>query len=44
LEKLGLLEFIDTIITSEEVGIEKPSSKMFLTILNDMNLTLSRSI
>lgn len=39
LEKLGLLEYIDCILTSEEVGIEKPSSKMFYTILQKMNLT-----
>jgi FMN phosphatase YigB (HAD superfamily)/ribulose-5-phosphate 4-epimerase/fuculose-1-phosphate aldolase len=38
LEKLGLINHIDTIITSEEVGIEKPSSQMFQTILRKMEL------
>ena len=39
LKRLGLLTFVDVIITSEEVGIEKPSAKMFQTILRKMNLT-----
>ena len=39
LEKLGLLEYIDYIITSEEVGTEKPSSKIFYKILDQMNLS-----
>lgn len=34
LEKLGLLDLFDFIITSEEVGIEKPSKKMFQEVLN----------
>jgi HAD superfamily hydrolase (TIGR01549 family) len=38
LERLGLINYIDTIITSEEVGIEKPSSQMFQTILRKMEL------
>jgi FMN phosphatase YigB (HAD superfamily)/ribulose-5-phosphate 4-epimerase/fuculose-1-phosphate aldolase len=38
LEKLGLINYIDTIITSEEVGIEKPSIQMFQTILRKMEL------
>lgn len=38
LKQLGLLEYIDVIVTSEEVGIEKPSEKMFQTILRKMNL------
>ena len=38
LENLGLINYIDTIITSEEVGIEKPSSQMFQTILRKMDL------
>ena len=38
LEKLGLLEFVDHIVTSEEVGIEKPSRRAFLTILDRMKL------
>lgn len=38
LEKLELLNYTDYIVTSEEVGIEKPSVKMFRTILKKMNL------
>ena len=38
LEKLGLLKYIDIIVTSEEVGIEKPSTQMFYTILQKLNL------
>ena len=38
LEKLGLLKYIDILVTSEEVGIEKPSYKMFYTMLQKMNL------
>jgi len=38
LKKLGLLEYIDIIVTSEEVGIEKPSIQMFQTILYKMKL------
>jgi FMN phosphatase YigB (HAD superfamily) len=44
LEKLELLEYIDVIITSEEVGIEKPSIHMFQTILRKMNLLASEVI
>jgi len=41
LEKLGLLNLVDIIITSEEVGIEKPSIQMFQTILKKMSLSTS---
>ena len=44
LKQLGLLEYIDVIVTSEEVGIEKPSQQMFQTILRKMNLTASEVI
>jgi FMN phosphatase YigB (HAD superfamily) len=44
LKQLGLLEYIDVIVTSEEVGIEKPSEQMFQTILRKMNLTASEVI
>jgi FMN phosphatase YigB (HAD superfamily)/ribulose-5-phosphate 4-epimerase/fuculose-1-phosphate aldolase len=44
LQKLGLLEMVDIIITSEEVGIEKPSIQMFQNILNKMNLLSSEVI
>lgn len=38
LEKLGILSFIDKIVTSEEVGIEKPSIQMFQTILRKLEV------
>jgi len=41
LDKLGLLEYIDCIVTSEEVGIEKPSAKMFYTIIQKMKLNVT---
>ena len=31
-------KYIDIIVTSEEVGIEKPSTQMFYTILQKLNL------
>ena len=39
LEKLGILEYIDHIVTSEEVGIEKPGSTIFYKMLDVMKLT-----
>jgi FMN phosphatase YigB (HAD superfamily) len=39
LERLGLLEYIDVIVTSEEIGKEKPSCQMFLSVLNKMRLS-----
>lgn len=39
LEKLGLLDLVDHIVTSEEIGIEKPSRRSFLTILDHMKLS-----
>lgn len=44
LNRLGLLEHIDVIVTSEEVGIEKPSVQMFQTILRKMNLSADEVI
>jgi HAD superfamily hydrolase (TIGR01549 family) len=41
LEKLKLTEYIDLIITSEEIGIEKPSNYGFLSILNRMKLNIN---
>lgn len=38
LEKVGLLEYFDIVITSEEVGIEKPSVQMFQRILMKLGL------
>jgi HAD superfamily hydrolase (TIGR01549 family) len=39
LEKLGIIDYVDVLVTSEEVGIEKPSCQMFQTILRKMKLT-----
>lgn len=39
LHKLGLLQYIDVIVTSEEIGIDKPSTKMFCAILAKMGLS-----
>ena len=44
LEKLGLINYIDCILTSEEIGIEKPSSYGFLLLLNKMNLKFDEAI
>ena len=44
LKQLALVEYIDVIVTSEEVGIEKPSEQMFQTILRKMNLHASEVI
>lgn len=44
LDKLGLLKYIDIIVTSEEVGIEKPSTKMFFNILEKMGLSSNEVI
>lgn len=38
LEKLNLIDHIDSIVSSEEVGMEKPSKKMFKTILDELGL------
>jgi HAD superfamily hydrolase (TIGR01549 family) len=38
LSKLKLLKYVDCLVTSEEVGIEKPDKKMFETILNKLNM------
>jgi len=44
LKKLNLLEYVDCIVTSEEVGIEKPNSKMFNKLLEKMKLLPSEVI
>ena len=38
LNKLGITEYVDLIITSEEIGIEKPSFQMFQTIIRKLDL------
>jgi FMN phosphatase YigB (HAD superfamily)/rhamnose utilization protein RhaD (predicted bifunctional aldolase and dehydrogenase) len=42
--KLHILPYIDIIVTSEEVGIEKPSIHMFQTILRKMKLNTNEVI
>lgn len=37
ISKLGIQNFINYIVTSEEVGYEKPDSKIFLTALEKLN-------
>jgi len=44
LNKLGLLEYFDVIVTSEEVGIEKPSMKSFQYCLKMLNETPDKVI
>jgi FMN phosphatase YigB (HAD superfamily)/ribulose-5-phosphate 4-epimerase/fuculose-1-phosphate aldolase len=44
LSKLGILKYIDIIVTSEEIGIEKPSSKMFNHILHKLQFNSSEVI
>lgn len=44
LEKLGLLDYVDVVVTSEEVGKEKPSKQMFLSVLNKMSLSAESAI
>ena len=39
IEKLGLDNFIDFMVSSEETGLEKPSPKMFNLALKKMNLS-----
>jgi len=39
LEKLRIYDLIDLVITSEEVGSEKPDSKIFLYALHKLNLS-----
>lgn len=44
LRRLDLLDLVDDVITSEEVGVEKPSSKMFLTALARIGASAERTI
>jgi len=44
LHKLGLLQYIDVIVTSEEIGVDKPSTKMFCAILAKMGLSSNEVI
>jgi HAD superfamily hydrolase (TIGR01549 family) len=44
LSTLNILNYIDVIVTSEEVGIEKPSCQMFQTILRRLSLNTNEVI
>ena len=44
LKRLNLLHLIDDVISSEEVGVEKPNSKMFLTGLARLNARPERTL
>lgn len=37
-KRLGVLDFIDVLVSSDMVGVEKPDKKMFLYILEIMNI------
>lgn len=38
LHKLGIIEFIDTLVTSEEIGFEKPNKIIFEKALSDLSV------
>ena len=38
LQKLGISQYIKYLVTSEEVGVEKPNHKIFQTALNKLDL------
>lgn len=42
IRKLGLESYIDTIVTSEEAGVEKPDRKMFQISMNKLQLHASK--
>lgn len=44
LERLNLIDYIDCIVTSEEVGEEKPSSSVFTLVLDKLNLNADEVI
>jgi FMN phosphatase YigB (HAD superfamily)/ribulose-5-phosphate 4-epimerase/fuculose-1-phosphate aldolase len=44
LAALGILEYFDEIVTSEEVGVDKPNSKMFLAALAKIGATPEKVI
>lgn len=39
LRKLGIVPYVDVLVTSEEAGIEKPSPRIFCLCLKKLNLT-----
>lgn len=44
IQQLQIADYVDFMVTSEEVGCEKPSPKMFETALNKLQLTKSEVI
>ncbi len=44
IEKLGLSRYIDFMVTSEEVGVEKPDAKMFDAALRKLNCNESQAL
>ena len=42
LATLGILQYFDDILTSEEIGADKPNSKMFLSALSRLKLSADR--
>lgn len=39
--KLGLLKYIDTFVSSEEIGVEKPDKRAFLSVINKLGIPTS---
>jgi HAD superfamily hydrolase (TIGR01549 family) len=39
--KLGIIDLIDVILTSEEIGTEKPNKMNFIEMINQMNIPVS---
>ena len=44
IEKLGLIPYIDAIVTSEEAGAEKPAPQMFQMILDKLGVQASEAL
>ena len=44
IQKLGLSRYIDFMVTSEEVGVEKPDAKMFSAALRKLNCKESQAL
>ena len=43
-QKLGIAQYVDAIVTSEEAGEEKPSDRMFSLILKKLNVSASEAL
>jgi putative hydrolase of the HAD superfamily len=42
--RLGVLEFVDTVVTSEDVGIEKPNKKIFERLLSGLSVKADEAL